>query len=115
MSELIKARAYEIYLASGCVDGRELDNWLQAEKEISDMIKKDPVIFSPLPFLLYFQFEGDLQYFVKTFGTTLFYDIINNTTLAVKNAKYSDIFRNPHNYQLILSKLPNHGTVTIDR
>ena len=30
----ISARAYEIYLRDGCVGGRDLDNWLQAEAEL---------------------------------------------------------------------------------
>jgi hypothetical protein len=30
----ISARAYEIYLREGCVAGRDLDHWLQAEAEL---------------------------------------------------------------------------------
>jgi len=30
----IAAHAYEIYLREGCVAGRELDHWLQAEAEL---------------------------------------------------------------------------------
>jgi len=32
--EQIELRAYELYLASGCVDGRDLENWLAAEEEL---------------------------------------------------------------------------------
>ena len=30
----IARRAYELYLASGCVDGRDVENWLEAEQEL---------------------------------------------------------------------------------
>lgn len=30
----IAARAYELFLQGGCVDGRDVDNWLQAEKDL---------------------------------------------------------------------------------
>lgn len=30
----IAARAYQIYLRDGCVEGRDLDNWLRAEAEL---------------------------------------------------------------------------------
>jgi hypothetical protein len=30
----ISARAYEIYLREGCVAGRDLEHWLQAETEL---------------------------------------------------------------------------------
>ena len=32
--EQIQKRAFEIYQACGCVSGRELDDWLLAEKEL---------------------------------------------------------------------------------
>lgn len=32
--EEIAAHAYQIYLRNGCVEGRDLDHWLQAEKEL---------------------------------------------------------------------------------
>jgi hypothetical protein len=32
--ELIRRRAHDIYLERGGVDGRDLDDWLQAEKEV---------------------------------------------------------------------------------
>ncbi len=34
--EQIRVRAYEIYLAGGAAPGRELDDWLQAERELTD-------------------------------------------------------------------------------
>ena len=33
--ERIAARAYELYLARGRSGGRELDDWLEAERELS--------------------------------------------------------------------------------
>jgi hypothetical protein len=33
--ERIAMRAYEIYLARGCGEGQELDDWLCAEKELN--------------------------------------------------------------------------------
>jgi hypothetical protein len=32
--EQIGKRAHEIFLARGCVDGCDLDDWLQAEREL---------------------------------------------------------------------------------
>lgn len=32
--EQVAARAYEIWLHSGCVTGRDAENWLQAEREL---------------------------------------------------------------------------------
>ena len=32
--EQIERRAYELYLESGCVDGRDVENWLTAEEEL---------------------------------------------------------------------------------
>jgi len=34
LQEQIEARAHEIYLARGAEPGHELDDWLQAEREI---------------------------------------------------------------------------------
>ena len=34
LREQIETRAHEIYLARGCEPGHELDDWLQAEREI---------------------------------------------------------------------------------
>ena len=33
-AEKIAARAYEIWQANGCPDGRDLDHWFQAEREL---------------------------------------------------------------------------------
>ncbi len=33
-TDKIAARAYEIWKASGCPDGKDLDHWLQAEREL---------------------------------------------------------------------------------
>jgi DUF2934 family protein len=35
--EEIRQRAYELYMEGGCVHGRDLDDWLQAER---DLMKK---------------------------------------------------------------------------
>ena len=32
--EKIQQRAYELHLEQGCVHGRDLDDWLQAEREL---------------------------------------------------------------------------------
>lgn len=32
----IAAHAYQIYLREGCVEGRDMDHWLQAEAELRD-------------------------------------------------------------------------------
>ncbi|MEW6159542.1 MAG: DUF2934 domain-containing protein [Verrucomicrobiota bacterium] len=32
--EEIAAEAYNIYLSEGCIDGRDLDHWLQAEARL---------------------------------------------------------------------------------
>jgi hypothetical protein len=32
--EQVAARAYEIWLHTGCVAGRDAENWLQAEREL---------------------------------------------------------------------------------
>jgi len=34
--EEIALRAYELYVERGCVSGRELDDWLQAESELRE-------------------------------------------------------------------------------
>lgn len=36
LHQRIRARAEEIYYSSGCVPGRDLENWAQAEKEIRE-------------------------------------------------------------------------------
>lgn len=32
--ELIAKRAYELYVEGGCRDGREVEDWLEAEREV---------------------------------------------------------------------------------
>jgi hypothetical protein len=32
----VALRAYEIYESKGCVDGADLDDWLQAERELKE-------------------------------------------------------------------------------
>lgn len=34
--ETIARRAYELYCGRGCEPGREMEDWLQAERELSD-------------------------------------------------------------------------------
>jgi hypothetical protein len=34
--EEIRQRAYELHLQGGCVNGRDLDDWLQAERDLKD-------------------------------------------------------------------------------
>lgn len=45
MDEQIRAwigdRAHEIYLERGCREGYELDDWLQAEREVMQEISSD--------------------------------------------------------------------------
>ena len=36
--ERISARAYELYLARGAADGQAWDDWLAAERELSDAL-----------------------------------------------------------------------------
>jgi hypothetical protein len=38
--EEIRVRAYEIYIERGQRDGEDLENWLQAEKELTENIRK---------------------------------------------------------------------------
>jgi DUF2934 family protein len=35
--DAIARRAYEIYCERGCADGRDMDDWLQAENELRNM------------------------------------------------------------------------------
>jgi len=41
--EEIGRRAYEIYLARGAQPGHDLEDWLQAEKELLDEIRRGEV------------------------------------------------------------------------
>jgi len=34
--EEIELRAYQIYIERGCADGHDVDDWLQAERELSE-------------------------------------------------------------------------------
>jgi Protein of unknown function (DUF2934) len=34
--EEIRQRAYQLHLEGGCVHGRDLDDWLQAERDLKD-------------------------------------------------------------------------------
>lgn len=43
----ISARAYEIYLREGCVAGRNLEHWLQAEAELRNSSNGDRNGHSP--------------------------------------------------------------------
>ncbi len=40
IQEQIRHRAYELYEQRGGEDGRELDDWLQAEAEVSQSMEK---------------------------------------------------------------------------
>ncbi len=39
--EQIRTYAYELYVKSGCKPGRELKNWLDAERELKQMPERD--------------------------------------------------------------------------
>ena len=41
LQERIRQRAYEIHLEHGCVQGRDWDNWLLAEREIKASLNPD--------------------------------------------------------------------------
>jgi hypothetical protein len=40
LQEQIRRRAYELYEQHGAEDGRELDNWLQAEAEVTESMAR---------------------------------------------------------------------------
>lgn len=40
LEEEIRIVAYEIYLKSGCIPNRDLDNWLEAERIVLDKYKE---------------------------------------------------------------------------
>jgi hypothetical protein len=42
--EEIELRAYEIYLERGGKEGNAVDDWLAAEKELSESEKRDPLV-----------------------------------------------------------------------
>lgn len=37
----IELRAYQIYLGRGATDGHDLDDWLEAERQVLEELKKD--------------------------------------------------------------------------
>ncbi len=39
LQQRIRSRAYELYQRHGCKDGHELDDWLEAESELSTKSK----------------------------------------------------------------------------
>jgi outer membrane protein TolC len=39
----IAQRAYELYLERGAADGRDFDDWLLAEREISSSSRREPI------------------------------------------------------------------------
>ena len=43
ITEAIARRAYELFLARGAQDGRALDDWLQAERELLDASRSGSV------------------------------------------------------------------------
>ena len=38
--EQIRLRAYEIYVERGRADGQDLEDWFQAERELTEIIRK---------------------------------------------------------------------------
>jgi len=41
LTEDIERRAYHIYLSRGGADGNDMDDWLQAERQVLEELKKD--------------------------------------------------------------------------
>jgi hypothetical protein len=41
VQQRIAVRAYELYRERGCSDGRDLDDWLEAERDILPSIRRD--------------------------------------------------------------------------
>src|SRR5690242_14892501 len=41
VTESIELRAYQIYLGRGGADGHDLDDWLQAERQVLEELKKN--------------------------------------------------------------------------
>ena len=41
LEEEIRRRAYELYLARGCEDGYDLDDWLRAEGEVTAVVDSE--------------------------------------------------------------------------
>jgi hypothetical protein len=42
ITEAIAQRAYELFLARGAQHGHDIDDWLQAERELGDAAKSRP-------------------------------------------------------------------------
>lgn len=38
----VAARAYELYCARGCVDGCDVDDWLEAERQLTEELRDLP-------------------------------------------------------------------------
>lgn len=41
IEEMIREVAYELYIKSGRVEGRDLDNWLEAEKIVLERLRQE--------------------------------------------------------------------------
>ena len=37
-ADAVAARAYELFVARGCVDGHALEDWIEAEKQLSNQL-----------------------------------------------------------------------------
>lgn len=42
--EQIELRAYELYVLGGCVDGNDVQNWLQAESELLEAAQEPAAV-----------------------------------------------------------------------
>ena len=49
ITEAIARRAYELFLARGAQHGRDMDDWLQAERELLDAARSGRVGDADLP------------------------------------------------------------------
>jgi len=47
--EEIRAYAYQLYVQSGCVPGRDLENWQEAEARLRTMARSEKAFSRPLP------------------------------------------------------------------
>jgi hypothetical protein len=45
-AEQVEKRAYELYLERGCADGHDVEDWLAAERELTELSEQPP---SPKP------------------------------------------------------------------
>jgi hypothetical protein len=46
-TDLIRKRAYELYLRRGCSPGSEIEDWLLAEREVEGLLKQRPLSSPP--------------------------------------------------------------------